>query len=77
MVAVLSFMTSLAVVAFGLIAVLATLRGQGSKIVAALAGDVPGGETLPYRPGCRAVPRNAVRVIAPPYRALPEWRAAA
>jgi len=73
MVAVLSFMTSVAVVTFAILAVAVTLRGQGSKIVAALAGEMPTAEIVPFPPR----PHNAVRVISPPYRALPEWREAA
>jgi hypothetical protein len=73
MVALLSFMTSFALVIFGLVAVLVTLRGQGAKIVRALAGEMPTAEIVPFPPR----PRSAVRVTSPPYRALPEWRAAA
>ncbi len=73
MVALLSFMTSLVVVVFAIMAVRETVRGQGAKIVAALAGEHGSTEVVPLPPRSR----KSVRVTAPPYRALPAWRAAA
>lgn len=73
MVALLSFMTSLALVTLGLGFMGLTLRGQGAKIVAALAGQRMSANVI----ALPARPRQAARVTAAPYRALPEWRAAA
>lgn len=76
MVALFSFMTSLALIVLGLCVVLATLATAGSKIVAALAGEWRSATLIPLPPR----PRATVRVVSRDCRPGgfgAAWRAAA
>jgi hypothetical protein len=72
MIALLSLMTSFALIALGLGLVAATLRGSGARIVLALAGQQKAAAIVPLPPR----PRAAARITVSAFRALPPLRAA-
>lgn len=73
MFAILAFMTSMSLIAFGATVVIATIGGSAGKIVAALAGETVS-KPLPL-PAMRH--RTTPRITLPTFRAPPTLRAAA
>lgn len=73
MIALLSVMTSLALVALGLGLVVFTLKNAGSRIITALAGQMPSAEVIPLP----VRHRSSVRVTVPAFRSPTLLRAAA
>jgi hypothetical protein len=73
MIALLSVMTSFALIVLCLGLVWTTVRGSGAKILAALVGRAPSAEIIAFVPRPRSIPR----VTAPPFQSMPPLRAAA